>query len=129
MAKISNTFWKEVLKASQKLQEAIPLIHPHLFYHLNIFDNELFAVRGEQLKRFDFPFLIDKHAFQVGDYYDMNTIPPRFLSNSELNEKFGKTVNFLNYHRIKTAINTASSILQHNTYIASKSDLGAQKCL
>ena len=81
------------------------------------------VVGGEQLRRYEFPLLLDKGAFQVGDYFDMNIMPPRFLSNSELYRKFNKNNDFLSYHRIKTAIASASSILHHNTYFPTKSDL------
>ena len=41
--------------------------------------------------------------------------------------KFSKNIDFLRYHRIKTAIASASSILHHKTYFPSKSDLGSPK--
>ena len=121
---LNNPFWRETLEAIQRLQENIPFSHPHFFYQLNLYDNDFFAVGGEQLKRYDFPLLMNKKAFQVGDYFDLSVRPPIMLTNDQINKKFGKNIDFLSYHRLRTAICNAQGRLQHQTYNNKKSDIG-----
>ena len=98
--RLTNSFWSETLDAMQKAMSKVPDTHPHFFYHLNIFDNELFALGGEQLKRYDFPILWSKNLCQVGDYFDVQLRPPKLLTRAELNAKFSVQLDFLRYHRV-----------------------------
>ena len=102
---MTNIFWRHTIQAIQKLQQKTPYNYPHFFY---LYDNEFFAVGGVELKRYDFPLLLDQQAYQVGDYYNLNTRPPSLLTNVELNQKYGRKIDFLSYHRIKTALIGAS---------------------
>ena len=47
--KMSNNFWNETIQIFAKIMKEIPFAHPHFFFHLNIFDNELFSINGVQL--------------------------------------------------------------------------------
>ena len=48
------------------------------------------------------------------------------LTNDELNQEYGTKIDFLSYHRIKTALTSASKKI-HGIYKRSISDLGSPK--
>ena len=125
--KVNNPFWSDMIRACARLLTNIPFAHPHLFYHVNIFDNELFAVKDEVLKRSEFPTLWDKQVCQVGDFFNTNVTPPQLMSITDLNSKFGLKLDFLSYHRLKSAIVSASKKLNHKTYNERLSDLSNPK--
>ena len=120
---IDNPFWKDTLLAFARLQTDLPFAHPHLFYHLNIFENNFFAVKGEPLKRSEFNSLWVKQVCQVGDIFNLEARPPELLSNAEINKKFGLQLDFLSYHRLKTAVIMAGEQVNHKTYNENVSDL------
>ena len=77
---LSNIFWKETVLAFARICEATPYAQPHLFFHLNFFENALFSSRGIYLDKRDFPELWRKGVTQVGDLFDCNANPPKMLS-------------------------------------------------
>ena len=121
--KISNSFWKDILLAWNKLTLEIPFAHPHFFFHLNIFENELFSVNGKMLRRSEFAILWRKKLFQVGDFIDEKLVPPKLMTLTELNERHNMNLDFLSYHRIKIGMNMASNELNHKVYNEDLSDI------
>ena len=119
---ISNIFWKEILITFSKLSEEIPFAHPHLFFHLNIFQNKLFGGNGIFIEKQDFPELWQKSVLQIGDFYNCMNDPPTLLSLTELNEKYQIRINFLRYLRIKAIIENAAKCLDGKIYDQNKSD-------
>ena len=85
--KLKNSFWKETLLAMSKIEKKIPCAKPHLFFHLNIFANDLFAVNKTQLLNTDFPQLWAKKLCQVGDFYDISVNPPKLQTRAKFNKK------------------------------------------
>ena len=101
--KMSNNFWNETIQIFATIMKEIPFAHPHFFFHLNIFDNELFSINGVQLSKNDFPVLWRKKIVQVGEFFDTNSSPPSLLALDALNAKYNIEVDFLTYHRIITS--------------------------
>ena len=120
--KLKNSFWKETLLAMSKIEKKIPCAQPHLFFHLNIFANDLFAVNKTQLLKTDFPQLWAKKLCQVGDFYDISVNPPKLLTRAEFNQKFNTTIDFLSFHRIRSGIVCGSEKMNHKTYNQDISD-------
>ena len=121
--KLSNPFWKETLRAFSKIQRKIPYAHPHLFFHLNIFDNDFFAVHETELQRNSFPSLWVNRICQVGDFFNVTASPPKLMCRDEFNDKYGLEIDFLSFHRIRTAIICGSERINHKTYNPDLSDL------
>ena len=44
--RLTNTFWAETFQIVANLIDKIPFAYPHFFFHLNLFDNDLFSVRN-----------------------------------------------------------------------------------
>ena len=110
-----------------KIMTEMPYSHPHFFYNLNIFNNDLFSVNGRQLEKNEFQALWNKKIVQVGEFLDMTTDPPTLLSQLALNAKFSLNIDFLSYHRIKTSINQASKNLNFKTHHPDLSDTGSPR--
>ena len=125
--KMTNEFWKETLKIFAKIMTEMPYSHPHFFYNLNIFNNDLFSVNGRQLEKNEFQALWNKKIVQVGEFLDMTTDPPTLLSQLALNAKFSLNIDLLSYHRIKTSINQASKNLNFKTHHPDLSDTGSPR--
>ena len=125
--KLSNRFWAETFKIAGNILEEIPFAHPHLFYHLNILDNDLFATNNVPLRKNEFRILWSKGLIQIAEFFDTNNIPPRLLTLEELNSKHNIKLDFLSYHRIKTAIELGSKRLSHKTTNFDLSDIRAPR--
>ena len=52
--KLTNSFWKETLGIFSKIQVDVIYHRPDLFFNFGIFDNNLFKMANEILKRSDF---------------------------------------------------------------------------
>ena len=120
---LSNPFWSETVLAFTKICESVPYAHPHLFFHLNFFHNEIFSSRGMYLNKQDFPELWRKGVSQVGDLYDCTLNPPKMLSLQNLRDKYNLRLNFLQYLRIKTIIDKGAKGLNYKIYNENLSDL------
>ena len=120
---LSNIFWKETVLAFARICEATPYAQPHLFFHLNFFENALFSSRGIYLDKRDFPELWRKGVTQVGDLFDCNANPPKMLSLQNLRLKYLVSLNFLQYLRLKTIIDLGAKSLNYKTYNDNLSDL------
>ena len=99
--KLSNLFWKEVIKTFAIITEDLHFSRPYFFYNFNIFDNPLFSKNGAELKSEDFSSLWNKKVCQVGDYFNClkspsnpimviapNTYP--FVRDSHLSKEYSK---------------------------------------
>ena len=75
--KMTNLFWRETIKIFSSVMKEISFAHHHFFFHLNIFDNDLFRLNGIQLNRNDFPTLWRLKIAQVGDFFNPMTDPPQ----------------------------------------------------
>ena len=126
-SKLTNLFWKETLLAFALVIEEIPFAHPHFFFHLNIFNNPFFSNRGLELERGDFWMLWENRKTQVGDYFNCDNSPPTILSSQEFNTKFGVQIDFLRYHRIKSAIENAAKDLNYKIFNDNLSDVFSPK--
>ena len=116
---IKNEFWKEVLDIFAKLSTNIINFRAHYFFHLNLFDNEMFKYGENTIRKFDFPSLWSQRVVQIGDLYDCATVPPRFLDRMELNRKYFINLDFLSFSKIRKSILSAeqkigNSILDTN---------------
>ena len=120
--KLTNLFWKEIIKSFARITSDLHFSYPYFFYNFNIFDNQLFSFNETELKSSDFGSLWNKKVCQVGDFFDGSTVPPRLLCREEINGKYNLKLNFLNYHRIKGAIINASTYLNNKTYDINSSD-------
>ena len=78
--KFTNMFWRETLNAMTKAMRKIPFVHSHWFFNLNIFDNDLFTIGGEPLKRYDFPY----YACTTDDHFHVMTSHARMLRHISL---------------------------------------------
>ena len=105
----------------------IPFSHPHFFYNLNIFDNELFAVNNCQLNRSNFSALWTRKTVQAGEFFNMNLNPPRLLTREEFNYKFSLNIDFLTFHRITAGISQASKNLNNKTFHPDLTDSGSPR--
>ena len=105
-----------------KVMKKIPFSHPHWFYNLNIFDNNLFAIGGEPLRRHDFPLLWCKGVCQVGDFFKVEVEPPKLLTREELNAKFNLHLDFLSFHRVKNCISGVINMNKETLFHPNVSD-------
>ena len=106
--KITNQFWKEIIKTFASLLEDIHFSHPYFFYNFNVFDNKFFSRNEIELKSSDFMSLWTKKICQVGDFFDCSQTPPILLSLEQINMKYNLRLNFLNYHRLTNLIKKSS---------------------
>ena len=114
--KLSNPFWKEVIKTMATITEELHFSNPYFFYNLNIFDNRLFSKNDAELNSSDFSSIWNKKVCQVGDFFNCLKKPPELLTQQQLNIKYGVNLNFLNFHRIKKAIINAANHLNNKIY-------------
>ena len=114
--KLTNIFWSETINAMVNSMDNLHHAYPEYFFHLNVFDNDLFAKEGGQLKRYEFPLLWSRGLCQVGDFFDVTIKPPKFLSRDVLNNKYSLRLNFLSYHRLKSSIEAARISLNITNY-------------
>ena len=120
--KMTNLFWRETIKIFSSVMKEISFAHPHFFFHLNIFDNDLFRLNGIQLNRNDFPTLWRLKIAQVGDFFNPMTDPPLLLALEDLNSKYNIHLDFLSYHRIKSSIKLATKNLNYKIFNENLSD-------
>ena len=114
--KLSNQFWKEVIKVLAIITEDLHFSNPYFFYNFNIFDNQLFSKNDTELNSADFSSLWNKKVCQVGDFFNCLKSPPELLTQQQLNIKYGVNLNFLNFHRIKKAIIDVANHLNNKIY-------------
>ena len=62
--KLTNKFWAETFMISASMMEAIPFAFPYYFYHLNLFDNSIFAINNAPLRKDEFSALWSKGVVQ-----------------------------------------------------------------
>ena len=93
------------------------------FYHLNVFENDLFSVNGKSLRRSEFAMLLRKKLVQVGDFMDISQVPPKLMTLAKLNEKYNMNLDFLSFHRLKKGIAMASNKLNYKIYNEDLSDI------
>ena len=120
--KMTNLFWRETIKIFSLVMKEISFAHPHFFFHLNIFENDLFSSNGIQLNKNDFPSLWRFRIAQVGDFFNPLTDPPTLLDLKDLNMKYKINLDFLSYLRIKSSIKLATKHLNYKIFNESLSD-------
>ena len=120
---LTNPFWKETILAFANLCEETPAAHPLLFYHLNIFNNKLFSIRGVCLDKTEFPDLWQRSLIQAGDYFNCSANPPLLLTLQDLKEKYDVRLNFFQYIRLKTMLELALTNMKEATFHKHYSDL------
>ena len=125
--KLSNNFWKEIIKTFALMTGDIHFSHPYFFYNFNIFDNPVFSVNKVELKSSDYSALWNKKVCQVGDFFNCLINPPKLLNIDQINEKYDLKLNFLNYHRIKTVIINASKNMNNKIFDIHFSDTKSPK--
>ena len=125
--KLTNLFWKEILQTFSLITRDLHFSHPYFFYNLNIFDNQLFSVNGTELNSSDFGTMWRKKICQVGDFFDCVYSPPKLLNLEQLNKKYDLKLNFLNFHRIKTAIINSAKSLNNKIFDINISDTNSPK--
>ena len=121
--KLTNKFWSETFQIAGSLMDTIPFAYPHFFFHLNLFDNDLFSVNRVPLTKNEFGDLWKKGLCQVADYFDTRYVPPKILTLTEVNKKFNVNLDFLRYHRVKTIIELGSERLNHKILNLNYSDI------
>ena len=120
---LSNKFWAEIFRIAGTLMNEIPYAYPFYFFHLNLFDNSLFATNEISLSKNEFGTLWGKGIAQIGDFFETNTMPPKLLTLQELNLKYRLNLDFLSYHRIKLAIELGSKRLNYKILGSDLSDI------
>ena len=96
--------------AAEFVTHDLHFAHPYFFYKFNIFDNPLFSTNEVELKSSNLLPLWNKRICQVGDFFYCTQSPPVLLTLTQFNRKFNLSLNFLNYHRIKSKLKKQQKI-------------------